>query len=190
MKKCTLIVFGILVLGVLGFSAWKNPHEPAYQGKSASFWIQSLTNRAVPSTEVEQALRKIGLPALPYLVTAFERNDSFTAKTYTKVWVASPPIVRKFLPKPFPWESIRSTVAETIGFIGQGHRFSDGAGDAPTTPEIQHAVVALAKRLTTNDNIRIASAQALAFIGPNSRDAVPALIKMFDQGDLHERIMV
>src|SRR5689334_19906759 len=63
-------------------------------------------------------------------------------------------------------------------------------GDGPTTPQLRRAVRGLARSLTDADpSVRVCSAQALAFIGPNARDAGPDLVKLLDQGNSHEKIM-
>jgi len=178
------------VLGGLAYVALR-PHEPMHQGKSVTFWIRSLTNNPPATEEGKDALKRIGLPALPYLVAAFERKNTAWSRIESKLRQIAPSATAKLLPEPFPWEAIRTTVADTIGSIGQGQRFSDGMGDGPTTRQLQRAVRALARGLTdANASVRVFSAQALAFIGPNARDAVPELVKLLDQGDSHEKIMV
>jgi HEAT repeat protein len=146
-----------------------------------------LTNGLPERAEAEKALQEVGLPAVPYLVAVFGKTDSL----YSKLWNKLPAITRRFLPEPFPWPIIRSQAAEVLGSIGARHRFSDGIGDARTTPQLRHVVRVLAQHLTDPDvHLRIAYAQALAFIGPNARDAVPDLIKMFEQGNAQEKVFV
>jgi len=190
MMKRQPVVFTTLVITALGMIVWLIPgvwREPVYQGKSVTFWIHSLTNSGAEKLQAEEVLGQIGLPAIPYLVAGFEMNET----VYSKLWHRAPAAMRGFLPEPFSWQRINSEIAQVLGFIGRGHRFSDGVGDAPTTPQLERGVRALAHRLADpNVNVRISCAQALAFIGPNARDAGPDLLKMFGQGNSHEKIMV
>lgn len=187
------ILCGVSVAALLGGITYiaLRPHEPMHQGKSVTFWIQSLTNNPPRREEATEALKRIGLPAVPYLVAAFERKETAWRRIYSKLSQIAPPAATKLLPEPFPWEAIRTAVADTLGYIGMSQRFSDGLGDGPTTPQLQRAVRSLARGLSDADgSVRSFSAQALAYIGPNARDSVPELVKLFDRGNSHERIMV
>ncbi len=185
----------VLVGLIVGLSAWLvlsfRSHEPIYQGKSVTFWIQSLTNNLPQREQAEKALGEIGIPAMPYLVAAFEKPEGFWAKRYSYLREAAPAVTRKFLPEPFPWETIRTAIAQVLGWTGSAYRWSDGLGEAPSTPQIERAVRALARGLADpSPGVRTFSAQALAFFGPNARNAVPSLLKMFKAGDAQEKIMV
>jgi hypothetical protein len=188
MRKSFHPVLFVLIVFALGVSTWYILHsrQPSYQGKPVGFWIQSLTN-ANPA-EGEKALEEIGLPALPYLVPAFE-NKGRRPSVWDKLWNNVPGFVRKFRPTPFPWRSIHGSLTEIIGFIGSRHRWNDGVGDTPSTPEIERAVQALARSLSDPDTSeRMSCASALAFIGPNAKNASPALVAMFSRGNSQEKI--
>src|SRR5260221_616236 len=168
----------VLVLLMVGLFGWLvlsfRSREPIYQGKSVTFWIQSLTNNLPQREQAEKALTEIGLPAMPYLVGAFERPERFWTKRYSKLWNAAPAVARKLLPEPFPWEIIRTEIAQLLGWIGGAYRRSDGLGEAPTIPQIERAVQAMARGLADpSPGVRTFSAQALAFFGPSARNAVP-----------------
>jgi len=194
MNKRVRIMLAILLLAAVSVSGWRFLHayfhEPAYQGKSVSVWIQSLTN-GIPAMQARAALQKIGLPAVPYLVAAFGKSDDLLTKTYSKLWYNSPAAARRLLPEPFPWQATRTRIAEAIGFIGHHHWWVEGAGDAPTPPELERAVNVLARALADpKPGVRSSSVQALEYLGPYAKSAVPGLIKMFNRGSLHERVMV
>jgi hypothetical protein len=187
-KPSRIVLSLLLVCGLVGLG-WQSlsGSRPSFLGKSVNYWIRSFANKNV--NQAEGVLTGMGLPALPYLVTAFHNEDSRFAKEWSEVWNASPAFARRLLPAPVPWKGIHGSVIETIGAIGGQYRFGDSAGNAPTPPELKAAVQTLARGLEDGEpQERVRCAQALAFIGPHARSAVPALVGMFERGDSKEQI--
>ena len=73
-------------------------HVPEFEGQPVSFWIHALGTNADLDGVPYQALRKMGSPALPYLVEALEKGANSFSKDKGRV---------ELLPEPFPWQSIR-----------------------------------------------------------------------------------
>jgi len=100
MGKRLAVGRAVFVVLIVGLSAWLvlsfRTHEPIYQGKSVTFWIQSLTNNLPQREQAEKALTEIGMPAMPYLGEAFEKPHSFWTKRYSKLREAAPAVTLKF----------------------------------------------------------------------------------------------
>lgn len=89
---------------------------PSYQGRPVSYWVVELktkqfttvTNngrRVSPAVEAEKALRAIGAPALPRLLAAVQREESWWQRACRLTCANLPPEIRQRLPLPIPFEN-------------------------------------------------------------------------------------
>src|SRR5438876_6833658 len=64
-----LVVLGCTVVAGAVVFLSRGPHQPEYEGRRLSQWIDRLALRSPPaSPEAEEAIRHIGTNALPWLV--------------------------------------------------------------------------------------------------------------------------
>ena len=75
MNKRFRVLLVTFLFAVLGVALWLvlRPHEPTYKGKPVTVWLRSLTTNGAAGEDSKEALVETGLPAVPYLVTAFEK---------------------------------------------------------------------------------------------------------------------
>ena len=77
------ILFGMFVTGILAAFAWLvlRPHEPVFQGKPLSLWLEGAFPRGVyelrlPPAEATRAVSAIGTNALPMLIRLVGTRES------------------------------------------------------------------------------------------------------------------
>lgn len=118
--RIALSAVGAVVVGLV-VVALARRSEPVYQGRSVSGWINALAvhegqndsmgntsrRRYVPSKRAAltkgialDALRAIGPPAVPYLVSALQKKDGAFRSRYLSSYLAIGPRLRQFLPEP------------------------------------------------------------------------------------------
>ena len=112
--------FGLLLLlAVLGGGVfwWKAVYrEPSYQGKPLSFWIEEIKTKAFtqvtnggriifPALEAAAAIRAIGAPALPGLLAAVQREETWWQRASGVVGSRMSPQYRGLIPLPAPFDS-------------------------------------------------------------------------------------
>ena len=112
--------FGLLLLlAVLGGGVfwWKAVYrEPSYQGKPLSFWIKEIKTKAFtqvtnggriifPALEAAAAIRAIGAPALPGLLAAVQREETWWQRASGVVGSRMSPQYRGLIPLPAPFDS-------------------------------------------------------------------------------------
>ena len=110
----------VILVGGGGFCA---AAEPTYQGKSASFWLDSWdTNMA----GTDAAFRAMGTNAVPFLIQTLERKPSKLSEVLDKKSVdysinhpgQIPENVRKIFPSAYRTEQRRETAAFLLGELG------------------------------------------------------------------------
>jgi hypothetical protein len=155
-----LIIIALLIT-ILSVLAWVSlqSSEPVYQGKPISRWINEVGVFANPPAP---ALPTLDSNAVPFLVTALERQDGRLRRIYFRVWIKAPSWIRRRLPPPNPAWPMRANAAALLGTIGTN----------ATT-----AVPALIHALKTDkvDLVRQFSAKSLAQISRRDRLVMEAL---------------
>jgi hypothetical protein len=98
MPKRVRIALAVLLLAPAGVIAWlvlrPQEREPAFQGKSLSFWLSEYhenfntgMEEGVKARELaENALRKIGTNAIPTLLKMAAKRDSFVVTKLVVLW--------------------------------------------------------------------------------------------------------
>lgn len=157
------VLFGVLVALLLAAFGWQvlGPHEPVYQGRPLSYWLDRQFQTGsydLPghSADATNAVRAIGPRALPLLLDWTATGDSIGRRVLSEM-------AREYRFLHLPGRQGRVEMA-IWGFRVLG-------------PEAESAVPSLTRLLQHRKaNVRIAAAQALGALGPVARDAVPALI--------------
>lgn len=119
MKRfCLLLLLAVLGGGVFW---WKAAHrEPSYQGKPLSFWIEEIKTKKFtqvtnggriifPALEAATAIRAIGAPALPGLLAAVQREETWWQRASGVVVSRVSPQYRGLIPLPAPFDSHSET---------------------------------------------------------------------------------
>ncbi len=157
------LLFGVLVALLLAAFGWQvlGPHEPVYQGRPLSYWLDRQFQTGsydLPGhpADATNAVRAIGARALPLLLDWTATGDSIGRRALSE-------LAREYRFLHLPSREGRMEMA-IWAFRVLG-------------PEAEPAVPSLARLLRhRNASVRIAAAQALATLGPVARDAVPALL--------------
>jgi len=133
--------------------------DPGFNGKPASAWVHNFM--LDESFEAQEALRKIGEPAVPFLIPSLRQKNSWFNAVYVRVWPYFPTMLKSRLAQPILSTDVRMRAVVALREMG---------------PKAKPAVAALIERLGDKDKtVRLHSAIALGNIGPDARAAVPAL---------------
>ena len=168
-RRVTVLCVVALAVAVGGLGwVWLGSHEPAYQGRPLSVWMDEwnkylLANQGSPDRarrdQAQAAIRQIGSNALPTLLSMAGATDSALKKRL--IALANKQSLVKLRLHPADYYHARAT----CGFSALG-------------PTAKPAVPALIRLLHNQDRqVRASAAQCLSLIGPEAADAVPALIE-------------
>jgi hypothetical protein len=80
----SLLLLSLAVCVVGTFLGLRNPPEPAYQGKSLSFWLEEIESKK-PYGPAETAVRAIGGKAVPTLTDMLRSHDSSLRRKLMKL---------------------------------------------------------------------------------------------------------
>ena len=154
-RRIALFVGLLLIIAALVFAATR-PHEPRYQGKKLSAWLEEIDFNDWPqqnSAELQFALRRMGTNTLPFLLSRLRLRNS-DAKLKLAEWAGK----QHVLPIRFH-NNDRDCWAAIVAFQILG-------------PIAKPAIPSLEKMLNERDINYHAVAQSLRFIGT---DAIPSL---------------
>jgi len=165
MGKKRRILFYLAAGIFLAWFAWLvlTPHEPVYQGKPLSVWLEEANESEVvdydsANPEAVNAIRQIGIKALPELVRLVATKDTG---------------LRKILLKLNEKQSFYSFQVHSLYECDN----MAAAGFYILGSEAKTAVPELMVLLSDEDpEVRSSAAWCLGLIGPTAKDAVPALI--------------
>ena len=125
-RKRYRILLAVVVVAITGVIAWQGlrEHEPHYQGKSASYWMNYNYRGRDADRMFREAWRGLGSNAVPFLVKALNRRESAQPEiTYRSVVKGLPPRLKGIFPTPSPpAEIVRSHAASALGLIGTDSR--------------------------------------------------------------------
>jgi hypothetical protein len=161
--------FDILIasacLAILAGAAWQllSPHEPVYQGKRLSNWLEQFSTNhwgkfnSTEDKEAASAIRQIGTNALPVMLKLMSKRDSRLTQK-----------LMDFLPR--LWVSRRQDVL-------WGRRRLGATGFVALGPIARPAVPALMTLANDRDRgVRYHAVYALGHLGSAAQPAVPFLI--------------
>lgn len=182
MKNWRRILLGVLVAVLAGGACWQaiRPHEPVYQGKTLTAWLEQYTGNGgpVPTNPTEstraqaaKAVRHIGTNGIHCLLRMAAAEDSPVQKWFVRLPV--PKKVAAFLVSQ-PW-FFRWATKSGIGPMNAS------AGFRLLGPEAKSAVPGLVHIMRSGKNSlgRLHAVLALGAIGPPAENALPALIENF-----------
>lgn len=195
------VAIGAVVgLGILGLvaPAWIN-RGPFYEGKSATYWTRQL---ARDRSRAERALRELGPSAVPALVSAVNRRDSWWNQVGNRLRPKLPKFVARHLPSPIEADLIRDGAVRALYDLGTNGapavpalirvdldtnfaRFSDTGMAHATLLKIGEAGVPqlIAVLNSRNPRERAKAATYLGVLGPKAGEAAPALGKALNDGN-------
>jgi HEAT repeat protein len=186
-------VIGLLLAGV-AFLVLRND-EPTYQNRRISLILDDWAagRQGVPE---DKALSVIGTNALPYVIRHLIRNDSSWRRKFRDTWLKLPNSLQKILPQPKPDLDVLNG-GTAFFYIGPGAIPQASALLRHNSPSVRAAAAvglfSLRKRFreagmaipalteTLRDPkplIRVYAARALAEMGADASNAVPALAKV------------
>ncbi|HEY5909607.1 MAG TPA: HEAT repeat domain-containing protein [Verrucomicrobiae bacterium] len=162
------ILFGLFVTGLLVAFAWLvlRPHEPSFEGRSLSLWLEQAFPRGLyelrlPPVEATRAVSAIGTNALPILIRLVAARES-TGRRVLGHLAREFPILH--LP-PQEGNGERAVWAFTV--LG---------------PAARPAAPALVRLLNDKDvAVRVNAARCLGELGPAALEAVPALVAVLNR---------
>ncbi len=159
MSKTKRIVLTCAVLGilVLAMALWPS-NEPLHKGKPISYWVnQACTGN---SSTYEDEVEVIGIPAIPYMIAKLRTKDSAWRNAVASARKKSPRWLRRRLPGFYSAEELHFGAARTLVRLG---------------PKAKAAVPDLIRCLSEGDYVVSRVTYALNSIGPDAKDALPAL---------------
>lgn len=173
------IVLGLFVAAVTGVSCWQTlrQHEPIYQGKKLSAWLEQYTGNGGPvprnpsesaRAEAAKAVRHIGTNGIPCLLRMAAAED--------------PPAKKWLLRLPTPKKLAGYLFSQPLFFRWAAKSglepMNAAAGFRLLGPDAQSAVPRLVHIMRNGKNsmARLHAVSGLGAIGPAAEEAVPALI--------------
>lgn len=175
MRKRSRILFALAVVAVVGAIAWlalrPKVQEPVYGGKPLSVWLESYNSSdTVALEQLHEAIRHIGTNTIPLLLRRLQAKDS-------PLMLKLVALARKqhIFPVKFTEAEILQEQA-CFGFVALGE---DGRDAVPELIKIYN------KRGSSNTVYSVTL--ALAYIGPEAKQAVPSLLRSLDEADDAER---
>jgi len=164
-KTTFRIAAGCLVVlsGFIWFGVCQVPEDPVYNGKKLTTWIHTYTTAGRFSregNEADNAVRHMGTNCIPLLLLRMRKRDC-TLKLRVIAWVQKQSIIQMNFVPAATRNREASLAFVVLGDMGKG------------------AVPALVKMLNENlsSESRSAVADALAWIGPAAKPAVPSLLR-------------
>ncbi|MEY2429428.1 MAG: hypothetical protein QOJ40_2313 [Verrucomicrobiota bacterium] len=169
--RIPIIISGIIAVWFFGWILL-SPSQPAYAGKSLSYWMDRYDNRmfsTAPRTndndtlEADKALREIGTNAFPFLLRMVARKDSALKAKLIAIY------------RKQTWLELPIRDAEY-------YHTKSTYGFAALHGMARPAVPNLIRLLKDQDSeVRAAAAANLALIGPEAEEAIPALLPLLDE---------
>lgn len=166
MKKRSRIALALVVLAILAGLAWMllRPHEPVYEGKRLSVWMEDLdfSKAGTPEyTKAHEVIGKIGTNALPTLLRMIRMKDE------------SPSVLKLIdLARAQDFIKIRYTPAAN-------RRSQAAAALSELGPLAADAVPVLLEIYEQNlsPQSQTMCTDVMTWIGPGAKAAIPALIR-------------
>jgi hypothetical protein len=168
----TAAIAGVVAL-VLTFAL--SPRQPTYQGKSVDGWLKELCELGYHK-ETFDALRKMGVRAVPFEIRALARTDSIFERSYQRLFPKIPAVLQQRLPKPVDLRRMHESAAQALI-------------NNPETRKFMSAVVGLLKH---NDReVRLHACLVISIhLRPEDKNLFPILAHALRNcdPDVHERI--
>ena len=176
MRKCLYIVMAAMLVTAIGVAiwGWRRRPEPIYAGRRATYWIELKPLWAGPAVP-ESMLNDSN--AVPFLVSALRRRDSWLDQAHFWAYLKSPAWMREALHLDYPASALamRLNGAELLGYMKEAAR---------------PAIPALARTLRTDGHpeVRRYAANALGRIGRGDGTAIAALTEALKDGNFQVRV--
>jgi hypothetical protein len=206
-KKWMLLGLGFVVF-VVGMGLVLRPREPVYQGKALSYWLEQLRTANRPQAEL--AFQNFGTDAIPLLWRKLRREFSVSQRCYRAVWDRVPTVVQMCLSPPSNPDDSFDCILKALQALGPSslpamtewlyHRSKWDRLTAilvirdidpaiwPNRQKITEGLVQAVRQKEPDTDIG-AAACALGRVGPDARDAIPALTALlgapisYDRGE-------
>ncbi len=202
MKKL-LVAIGIIGGGVVLFLLLRSP-EPRYQGRSITElqdeWAAKRLNGFHIENGFQEALQHLGANALPYVVANLALNDSAWRSNYGRLQARMPiPLQRLFRkPKPLLQVGDGAIIFHSLGSNSIPCAIGLLRHPSPTVRQaVAWGIAAISGQSAATTNaiptltqclgdpegmVRFYTVIALAQMGPDASNAVPALTKILETG--------
>jgi HEAT repeat protein len=199
------ITFTVLIIAILGVCLWSasTPREPSYNGKPISVWLQDSTPYGVDSPDAIEALRHIGINAIPTLLRMLRANDSPLKTKCIELLDRQDSVRIKIIPARdknyqafLGFDSLgadaTNAVAELVAIyaekISADSQSYTACAIGAIGPAAKSAIPTLLMGLkTTNDYVRWNTALALGRIHGEPASVVPELMRLLDNSNLTTR---
>jgi hypothetical protein len=164
MRRWIFIISLLCVLiGLSWVVASRHQREPVYRGKALTRWLENYISSSRPSrawNEADDAVRHVGTNCIPILLEMLEKRDSKLKLRLLALAQKQRFVKIRFIP------AAHQNIAASRAFIVLGDRARD-------------AVPALMKAFEGNlsTDSQTAIADALAWIGPSAKPAIPLLLQ-------------
>jgi len=165
-QAALLVGLAMLLLGLVCYLVFRLPHEPVYQGKALSVWLQTYNSASGPGRgspawkETDDALGHIGTNAIPLLLRMLRARDS-GLKLRLVAWAQKQQFIKiHFVP------AAARNIEASRAFIDLGNTAKGAIPDLIKAYEETQSVDAWS-----------AIEDAFAWIGPDARPALPLLLR-------------
>jgi HEAT repeat protein len=159
----------LIVLIVTGVTIWLlAPIEPRYQNQMVQTRFDQL--QGYTGDPVIQRLRDVGPDAVAFLAYQMKHKDSVLRDRYVALWPKLPAFVKSRLKQPMSAAAIRVKAVGALRQMGPSFTGSE-IGLAALTTALSHPDIELRSR----------AEGALGDLGPQSKSALPVLIKSVER---------
>ncbi len=213
-RRLPIILAGLLLViaALAGYRMRPSRNEPTIDGKYASEWIQQLAHSDNDVLDRDQAIRsltQLDAAAVPALVEALQKQDSFYTRNFDSFGAHLPGFVLKLAPAPEPSLDVRRAAARQLGELGSSARAAIPAlcnalkdpdrvvrGYAYTTlnqlsAKPEDIINGLVGALHSPDpDIRVFAAGELGLFVPESKSAILDLTGALEDTDTSVRLNV
>jgi HEAT repeat protein len=166
----------MLILGFVLFGFWSSrasaSDDPMVAGEPLSWWLKGLPQEADQGfLDAGHPLERAGPEIIPGLIRAIERPPG-SGRAYRMVWQRLPGPMSRYLPAPSaPEHRIRCFAAFRLGQFGV-----EASPAVPVLSELLGQPIQ-----DSGDHGRVI--QALGYIGPSAKSAIPALTEAVDHAN-------
>lgn len=166
-SRTRAVIGAVIGLGIAGLllTVWMN-RGPVYEGKPASYWTRQL---ARDRSKAQRALRELGPAAVPALISAFNRRDSWWHHMGNRLRPKLPKFAARHLPNPIEADVIREGAVRAL--------YDLGTNAAPAVPALIRAGGDTSRGIFSYTSLAHATLLKIGEAG------VPQLIKVLKRGD-------
>jgi HEAT repeat protein len=162
MPKRVQIALAVVLVALAGVMLWQvsPPREPVYEGKRLRRWLKAYATPGGPEAFADEAVRQAGTNAIPRLLSLLRFEDSALKVKFMDLMRQQHIITIEFTTAA-AWNWVGAKGFEALGTNAQ----------SATSALIQIA------RQNISPSSRYYAIDALGFIGPPAKEAVPSLLQ-------------